>query len=129
MDSWVALNIITLYYALGREFKPQWQQTLFQTQALHLCFLHDSIWFIWFDTIICLSNLSYELWNRKLKKTKFIFKKLNPFSKKTIWLNGRMGRTKLSCFIFISAKGTNNFSWVLVYLVTSEFRYPNPRWI
>ena len=24
-------------------------------------------WFIWFDTIICLSNSSCELWNRKLK--------------------------------------------------------------
>ena len=30
-------------------------QTLFWTQAQHLCFIHDSIWFIWFDTIICLS--------------------------------------------------------------------------
>ena len=35
--------------------------------AQHLHFLHDSIWFIWFETIICLSNLSCELWNRKLK--------------------------------------------------------------
>ena len=25
-------------------------------------------WFIWFDTIICLSNLSCELWNRKKRK-------------------------------------------------------------
>ena len=31
------------------------------------CFIHDSIWFVWFDTIICLSNLSCELWSRKLK--------------------------------------------------------------
>ena len=51
-----------------------WWQTLLQTQAQHLHFLHDSIWFIWFDTIICLPNLSCELWNRKLKIKK-LFKK------------------------------------------------------
>ena len=79
MDSWVALNIITLYYALGREFKPQWQQTLFQTQAQHLRFLHDSIWFILFDTIICLSNLSFELWNRKLKIKEIHFLKKSEY--------------------------------------------------
>ena len=31
---------------------------------------HYSIWFFWFDTINCLSNLSCELWNRKLKINK-----------------------------------------------------------
>ena len=30
----------------------------------------DSIWFSWFDIIICLSNLSCDLWNRKLKINK-----------------------------------------------------------
>ena len=39
------------------------------------CFIHDSIWFVWFDTIICLSNLSCELWNRKLKIKEIYFKK------------------------------------------------------
>ena len=34
--------------------------TSFWTQAQHLHFLHDYIWFIWFDTIICLSNFSCE---------------------------------------------------------------------
>ena len=69
LDSWVvlhsALNIDTLHHALGHEFKPQWQQTLFWIQAQHLHFNHDSIWFIWFDNIICVLNLSWELWNRR----------------------------------------------------------------
>ena len=80
LNSWVvshsALIIGKLCHALGCEFKPWWWQTLFQTQAQHLCFLHDSIWFIWFDTIICLSNLSCELWNRKLKIKEFFEKNL-----------------------------------------------------
>ena len=51
--------------------------TLFWTQAKHLCFLHAYIWFIWFDTNICLSNLSCELLNRKQKmENKFIFIKI-----------------------------------------------------
>ena len=71
------MNISTLCHALGCEFEPWWWQTLFQAQAQHLCFLHDSIWFIWFDTIICLSNLLCELWNRKLKiKELYILKML-----------------------------------------------------
>ena len=45
----------------------------FWTQAQHWRFIHDSIWFIWFDTIICLSNLSCELWNRKLKIKEIYF--------------------------------------------------------
>ena len=85
LNSWVvshsALIIGTLRHALGCEFEPWWQQTLFQTQAQHLCFLHDYIWFIWFDTIICLANLSCELWNRKLKIKEF---KKNLASE---WLN------------------------------------------
>ena len=70
LNSWVvsqlALIIGTLCHILGHEFKPHWQQNLFRTQAQHRCFIHDSIWFIWFDTI-CLSNLSCELWHRILK--------------------------------------------------------------
>ena len=79
LNSWVvshsALIIGKLCHALGCEFKPWWWQTLFRTQAQHLCFIHDSIWFIWFDTIICLSNLSCELWNRKLKIKEIYLKK------------------------------------------------------
>ena len=71
LNSWLvshsALNICTLHHALGHEFEPRWWQTLFQTQAQHLRILHDSIWFIWFETIFCLSNLSCELWNRNWK--------------------------------------------------------------
>ena len=67
-----------LWHALGREFKPRWWQTLFQAQAQHLRFLHDSIWLIWFDAIICLPNLSCEWWNRKLEIKKLIFKILFP---------------------------------------------------
>ena len=71
LNSWVvshsALIIGTLRHALGHEFEPWWQQTLYGTQAQHQYFIHDSIWFIWFDIIICLSNLSPELWNRKFK--------------------------------------------------------------
>ena len=78
LDSQVVFTLnfwTSVRYALGREFKPRWRQTLFRTQAQHLCFIHDSIWFVWFDTIICLSNLSCELWSRKLKKKIFLKKK------------------------------------------------------
>ena len=64
------VNIGTQHYTLGHEFTPQRQQILYQTQAQHLHFFHNSIWFIWFDTIICLSFFSFELWNRKLKMNK-----------------------------------------------------------
>ena len=47
LDSWVvshlAPNFGTLCHALACEFEPWWQQTLFQTQTQHLCFLRDSI--------------------------------------------------------------------------------------
>ena len=70
------LNFWTLVcYALGHEFQPRWQQTIFRTQAQHLCFIHDAIWFVWFDTFICLLNLSCELWNRKLKLKEIYLKK------------------------------------------------------
>ena len=79
LNSWVvshsALIIGTLRHALDHEFEPRWQLTLFWTQAQHLRFIHDSIWFVWFDTIICMSNLSWELWNRKLKIKEIYFKK------------------------------------------------------
>ena len=80
LNSWVvshsALIIGTLHHAQGCEFEPQWWPTLFWIQAQHLRFIYDSIWFIWFDTIICQSNLSCELWNRKLKiKEIFLQKK------------------------------------------------------
>ena len=82
LNSWVvshlALTISTLRHALGHEFKPWWWQTLFWTQAQHLRFIHDSIWFIWFDTNICLLNLSCEFWNRKLKIKEIYFKKIQP---------------------------------------------------
>ena len=79
LNSWVvspnALFSCMLSYALGSEVKPWWWRILFWTQAQHLCFLCDSIWFIWFDAIICLSNLSWELGFRKLKINKIYFKK------------------------------------------------------
>ena len=79
LNSWVvshlSLIICTLRHDLGREFEPRWQQTLFRTQAQHMRFIHDSIWFVWFDAIICLSNLSCKLWNRKLKIKEVFFKK------------------------------------------------------
>ena len=65
LDFWTSVH-----YALGREFESWWRQTLFRTQAQHLCFIHDSIWF---DTIICLSNLSCKLWSRKLKIKEIYF--------------------------------------------------------
>ena len=83
LDDWVVSysalnigNISTLWHTLGHEFGPRWQQTLYWTQAEHLCFFHDSIWFIWLNTIFCVSNLSCELWNRKLK-INYFFKKMN----------------------------------------------------
>ena len=83
MVSLLALNIGTLHHALGCELKPQWRQTLFWTQAQHLYFVHDSIWFIWFDTIIWLSNLSCEFWNRKLKINEIYFIKIFAFYEKS----------------------------------------------
>ena len=83
--SHLALIIVTLRQALGHEFEPLWQLTLFLTQAQHLRFLHDSIWFIWFNTIICLSNLSCGLWIRKLKIN--LQKKLKIVNRKMAWAN------------------------------------------
>ena len=67
------------------------ENILFLDPSTKSMLFHDSIWFVWFDTIICLSNLSCELWNRKLKIKEFIFFKKNlPFygmwgSRKTSW--------------------------------------------
>ena len=35
-------------HALGPEFEPWWWQILFWTQAKRICFLLNSIWFIWY---------------------------------------------------------------------------------
>ena len=62
---------ISVHWAMpwGCEFEPQWWQTLFWTQAQHLHFFHDSIWFIWFDTNYYLSiDMRFVKW----KWTKFI---------------------------------------------------------
>ena len=80
-----ALIIGRLRHALGCEFKPWWWQTLFQTQEQHLRFLRDSIWFIWFDTIIWLSNLSLELWNGKLKIKEIHFFKKSSLIENSDW--------------------------------------------
>ena len=45
---------------------PLWWQTIFRTQAQHLCFIHDSIWFIWFDTRYYLS-VKFIMWIVKQK--------------------------------------------------------------
>ena len=42
----------------------------------NICAFYDSIWFIWFNTIISQSNLSCQLWNRKLKINKKIILKI-----------------------------------------------------
>ena len=63
LDFWTSVR-----YALGREFEPRRRQT----QAQHQCFIHNSVWF---DTIICLSNLSCELWSGKLKIKEIYLKK------------------------------------------------------
>ena len=52
-------------------------QSWYKTFMCFKCFLNDSIWFIRFDTIICVSNLLCELWNRKLNmKEIYFFKKV-----------------------------------------------------
>ena len=105
LNSWVvshsALIIGTLRHALGHEFEPRWRQTLFWTQAQHLCFIHDYIWFIWFDTIIYLSNLSSELWNRKLKIKEIYFKKKSLYLVTLLikYNNACVPNTIVSCFV------------------------------
>ena len=90
LDSQVVFTLdywTTVHCALGREFEPRWRQTLFRTHAQHLCFIHNSVWFVWFDTIICLSNLSCELWSRKLKiKEIYLKKNLSLYSWSHVWL-------------------------------------------
>ena len=83
MVSHLALIIIKLCHALGHEFEPHCWQTLFGTQAQHLCFIHDSFWIIWFDTIICLSNSSCELWNRKIEIKEIYFEKIKRIQRQT----------------------------------------------
>ena len=74
LNSWVFSHSALINGRLRHEFESWWWQTLFRIQAQLLCFIH--IWFIWFDTIICLSNLSCELWNRKLKIKEIYLKKI-----------------------------------------------------
>ena len=64
MDSSVvshsALNIGTSHHTLGSEFMPWWQKIpIFDPSTTSMLF-HDLMWFICFDIIICLSNLSCE---------------------------------------------------------------------
>ena len=72
-----ALNFDHWYAVPGLWVCAWWWQTLFRTQARHQHFFHNSILFIWFDTNFCLSNLSWELWSRKLKIKKLFSKKFN----------------------------------------------------
>ena len=100
LNSWVvshsALIIGALCHALGHEFELWWQQTLFWTQAQYLHFLHYSIWFIWFNTIIFPSNMSCDLWNKRLK-TNEIFLTSNRcqikfFPKPLLWWSEALQR-------------------------------------
>ena len=81
------------YATPGREFEPWWHQTLFRTQAQHLCFIHNSVWF---DTIICLSNLSCELWSGKLKIKEIFFKKMYKKYTTSLPFCGMWGSRKTS---------------------------------
>ena len=109
---------------------------LFRTQAQHLCFLHDSIWLIWFDTIICLSNLSCELWNRKLKIKETFFKKRKKYYLKalkrlaTVLERNNVGMGQdLNCVLL--RKGSNVFTncytafyWLTLIALQSQERKP-----
>ena len=77
MVSHLALNIGTLRHALGCEFKPPWRQTLFRTQAQHLCFIHDSI-LIWYYYL----SVKFVMWivEQIIENKKIIFKKHNKIS-------------------------------------------------
>ena len=98
-------------YALGREFEPWWRQTLFRTQAQHLCFIHNSVWFVWFDTIICLSNLSCELWSRKLKiKEIYLKKKINLPSLFSFYAEPSGGKLKDAQVHFYTCR-TRVYEW------------------
>ena len=137
LNSWVVSHLAlingTLRHALGCEFKPQWWQTLFQTPAQHLRFIHDSIWF---DYIICLSNLSCELWNRKLKIKETFFKKRKKYYLKalkrlaTVLERNNVGMGQdLNCVLL--RKGSNVFTncytafyWLTLIVLQSQERKP-----
>ena len=86
LNSWVvshlALIFGTLCHALGCEFKPRWLTTNSfldpsTTSTLYtylVCLIH---------TIICLSILSCELWNRKLKIKEIYFKNITSHHRAT----------------------------------------------
>ena len=78
LNSWVVSHLALI---IGALCPGLWVWSLVMTNSFshvqHLCFLNDSIWFIRFDTIICVSNLLCELWNRKLNmKEIYFFKKV-----------------------------------------------------
>ena len=104
LDSWVLshkdLNIVMLCYAMGDKFLPWWWQTLYHTQAQYLDFF-----MIWFDTVICLSNLSCELGIRKFKINKHYFEIQILVLKKLSWFqllysNGKFRRP--ICFTIVN---------------------------
>ena len=101
LNSWVvshlALIIGTLCHALGCEFEPWWQQTLFQTQAQHLCFLHDSIWLIWYYFL----SVKFVMWivKQKIENKRNLLKKSLMLSTCTIHLY------LISCFWFKKSSG------------------------
>ena len=114
LNSWVvshsALIIGKLCHALGCEFKPWWWQTLFRTQAQHLCFIHDSIWFI------CLSKFVMWIVKQKIENKRNLFKKIyiivfnicRPQSGQILRLRGGSGPH--SGFLQIHIQG----EWLLV---------------
>ena len=73
LDSWVvshlALNISMPCHTLGKSLHLG-DNKLFLDSSTTSTLFHDSIWLIWFETFISLSNLSCELWKRKLKINK-----------------------------------------------------------
>ena len=89
-----------LHHAMGCEFKPWWWQTLFRTQAKHLCFLHVSIWFILFKTIICHLNCVTENWKWNLFLKSISFTSMWPTVELTPdtrpWLSCRQRRRGFS---------------------------------
>ena len=89
-----------LHHAMGCEFKPWWWQTLFRTQAKHLRFLHVSIWFILFKTIICHLNCVTENWKWNLFLKSISFTSMWPTVELTPdtrpWLSCRQRRRGFS---------------------------------
>ena len=60
-----------VHCAIGHEFKPQWQQTLFRTQAQHLCFIHDFyliylIWYYYFSVKFFMWIVKQKIENKRI---------------------------------------------------------------